>query len=88
MAKYDRMVKKLLDSSNKDPETLKKGLDTLKKVRSALQDGMNHYADQEKLNNWHEPWYSNARDSYESKLQKLDVVLLALEAKRVSLPTN
>lgn len=88
MAKFDRMVKKLLHSEGVSQETLAKGIEDMKYIRAALLEGMTHYADQEKLNNWQEPWYANARDSYESKLQKLDAVLLALEAKRVSLPTN
>ena len=87
MAKFDRMLKRLLESEGVSQETLARGIEDMKEIRAALLEGMTHYADQEKLNNWREPWYANARDSYADKLERVDAVILRLEAKRVSPPT-
>lgn len=87
MAKFDRMVAKFTAETYTNPELIKDSIEQLKEIREALQEGMTHYADQEKLNNWHEPWYSNARESYENKVEKVDGVILSLEARLVGLQT-
>lgn len=86
MAKYDKMVAKF--DLLTDPKQIQEAIDTLAEIRDALTEGMSHYADQEKLNNWHEPWYANARDSYEQKVAKTDAVILRLKGRLLaSAPT-
>ena len=86
MAKFDRQVKRILSAKDVDPKLLNEAIVRLKTIGEALKEAISHYSDQEKLNNWNEHWYRNAKSSYEDKLEKLDATILQLEAKRLASP--
>jgi len=88
VAKFDRLVKKFTAESFVDPIELFKARAKLIEVAKALKESIDGYSDQEKLNNWSQPWYMNARASYEEKLNKVNGVLLQLEARSASLQTT
>lgn len=81
MAKFDKMVDKF--NALTDPKEIDVAVDSLIEITKALKEAVSHYEDQEKLNNPREVWYSNARASYEDKLEKVDAMMLHLLAKKV-----
>ncbi len=68
-----------------DGPALAKAVKKLEDVRNALVVAIEHYSDQEKINNHTQPWYSNAKDAYEEKLHKVDALILTLGGKYSSL---
>lgn len=87
MAKFDRMIKKFNSPDYLCVEEVDDGIASLYEIKAALVEGIAHFSDQEKLNNIKEVWYSNAKDSYEEKLEKVNIAIIQLEARRVSLST-
>lgn len=80
MARFDKKLEKMLTyTEHKD---IDKAIAYLFDVRGALTEAVYQYSDLEKLNDAKYVWYSNARDSYEEKLHKVEGVILQLEAKR------
>lgn len=71
-----------------EQKDIEKGLDYLRDVQAALGEAISHYADQEKLNDWNNRWYCNAKDSYETKLEEVTKIVIQLEARSASLPTT
>lgn len=86
MSKFDKKINRMM--SHTDPDKIQEGIEYLTDVAGALRDAVAHYQDQEKLNNWNEHWYRNAKESYEKKLGEVDLMLIQLEAKRVSVQTK
>lgn len=83
MAKFDKMVERF--KTLNDIKDIDIAIDSLKNIESALKEAISHYEDQEKLHSPKEVWYSNARDAYERKLDKVDAVVLGLISKKLSL---
>ncbi len=86
MARFDKKVARMLAYDT--VLEIDKGLEYLSDVADALKSAVEHYEDQEKLNNWNEHWYRNAKNSYENKLEEVDGIIVQLEAKRASLSTH
>lgn len=83
MAKFDKMVAKF--DTLTDTKEIDTAINSLEDVKAALKEAVSHYGDKEKLHDPREVWYSNALDSYETKLAKVDAVVLSLIAKKISL---
>lgn len=85
MAKFSKMLSKV---DQIPEEQASKPKATLLEIKELLEKTIAYYSDQEKLCNFQEPWYANARDSHERKLEKVNAALLKLGAKHVSAETK
>lgn len=86
MARFDKMLKKVRSSKMTDKEATKvlSGLDD---VRTALEEGISHYYNKEMLNDYSQPWYGNAKDHYESRLEQVNDAIKFLKEKYASVST-
>ncbi len=88
MSKFNRLVKKFTAESFNNILQIDAAIEQLTEISDALKEGLTHYSDHEKLNNWNEMWYRNARESYEEKLEKVDGIILQLRGRHASLSAN
>jgi hypothetical protein len=80
------MVEKYNSESFTSMKELSMAIENMNEIRNAIVEGITHYSDFEKLNDHRQPWYANARDSYEDKLHKVDTLIMRLEMKLKSIP--
>ena len=59
----------------KTTDSIKTTIADFTEIKTALEDAISHYSDKEILNDYSQPWYSNARAHYESKLESVDSIL-------------
>ncbi len=81
IAKFDRFIKKVNDKTVKTVEEYMDILTTLEEMRDAITEGVNHYSNQELLNDPLQYWYTNARTHYENKLDQLEEAIVVLKGK-------
>ena len=86
MSKYTRNLERYTRKEYNSHKELAADIEYLKDIRSVLSEAIEQYSNFEKLNDWRQPGYANATESYERKAQQIDIILLNLEAKSVSLP--
>ena len=82
MSKIDRALKIAQACDYKSINDLDASIESLVKLRNLVQEAVDHYSDVEMLNNDLQPWYSNAREHYESRLGLIIKTLISLTKKR------
>lgn len=81
MAKFDKFIKLVNDRKVRTPAEYMDILTTLEDMRDAIKDGVDHYCNQELLNDPLQYWYTNARTHYEIKLDRLNNAITLLKGK-------
>lgn len=87
MSKYEKNLGKALQVEYKNVEQLDAVINSLEEMRSVLDAAIEHYSNSEKLNDWRQASYQNAKDSYERKRNQIDGIILQLGAKRANFQT-
>lgn len=82
MAKFDNKLRVIREQKYQHVEHIDSVIEYLDEIRSTLDEAVKHYSDKEMLNNHLQPWYSNARDAYENKLDSVTSVLNTLQTKK------
>lgn len=85
LGKFNRLVSKLANNKFVDPIEVLKAVSDLKNVETALTEQIANYSNFELLNNLAMPWYSNAREHYEAKLDQVTTLITQLEARYASI---
>jgi len=81
MAKFDKMIKKVNEAKVRTVEEYMDTLTALEEMRDAIKEGVDHYGNQELLNDPLQYWYTNARAHYENKFDQIENAILVLKGK-------
>jgi hypothetical protein len=88
MAKFDKMITKVMKIKFHTKEQTQVAINQFEPIKSALEDAVSHYGNRELLDDFSSPWYRNAREHYESRLEQVDELLKNLKEKYASLPSE
>ena len=81
--RLDTRMNKYLTYEYKTKDELEDAIVELKEVRDVIMAAADHYSDKEKLNDWREVWYSNAREHYQNSAFKVGQTIMQLMAKNI-----
>lgn len=88
MSKFDKMIERFTPESYNSILQLSNSIEELKEIGSVLQQAIDHYTELARLQDWKELSHTNAKESYESKLEKLNVLLKTMEERYARLQTK
>ena len=82
MSKFDKMLYRVSRIDFKDSTQIDKALTEFRGLQVAVKSRVDDLCSKEMLDNGWQPWYTNARESWESRLDKIEGIIKALETKK------
>lgn len=88
MAKFDKLLNKALTQEYPTFKVYMDAMSDLTRLQEALKTAVDFYGNKELLNDWSQPWYSNAREHYERRYDRITAVVDKLKEKYADFQTR
>lgn len=81
MSKFDRQMQKLRAATPETPDQLTEWLGQLSEYKELIHAAIESYSDKEKLMDWKQYSYQNAKEAWERKLERVEFTEKYLKEK-------